>query len=242
MMRRNLRGFLPVLLFAGATTSSASGQQAFVNYPTEIRRALVEADEICRRAGGTRVTLSVNAVRKLDLNGDGREDYIVDFHEAECVGRTSFFCGTGGCDLLILVALRGGFHRQYITECLDSLLLKNRVGGQVGALTGLTTETLLLAPVAGAVLIWLEATGRGSFGANPPWQAVLLAMVGVITVSPLLLFAEEIDPRSGRHLGNFPQAFTHLALINAVMHVINDEQATQRRVLAGEAAVIPWHP
>jgi GH15 family glucan-1,4-alpha-glucosidase len=41
--------------------------------------------------------------------------------------------------------------------------------------------------------------------------------------SPLGLYAEELDARTGRHLGNFPQAFTHLALINAVMHVIRAE-------------------
>ncbi len=40
--------------------------------------------------------------------------------------------------------------------------------------------------------------------------------------SPLALYAEELDARTGRHLGNFPQAFTHLALINAVAHVIAD--------------------
>jgi GH15 family glucan-1,4-alpha-glucosidase len=40
--------------------------------------------------------------------------------------------------------------------------------------------------------------------------------------SPLQLYAEELDARSGRHLGNFPQAFTHLALINAVTHVIEN--------------------
>jgi GH15 family glucan-1,4-alpha-glucosidase len=38
------------------------------------------------------------------------------------------------------------------------------------------------------------------------------------------LYAEELEARSGRHLGNYPQAFTHLALINAVSHVIADEQ------------------
>jgi GH15 family glucan-1,4-alpha-glucosidase len=41
--------------------------------------------------------------------------------------------------------------------------------------------------------------------------------------SPLLLFAEELDVHTGRQLGNYPQAFTHLALINAVMHVIEGE-------------------
>jgi GH15 family glucan-1,4-alpha-glucosidase len=44
--------------------------------------------------------------------------------------------------------------------------------------------------------------------------------------SPLGLYAEEIDPISGRHLGNFPQAFTHLALINAVLHVIRAESGS----------------
>jgi GH15 family glucan-1,4-alpha-glucosidase len=42
--------------------------------------------------------------------------------------------------------------------------------------------------------------------------------------SSLDLYAEEIDPLTGRHLGNFPQAFTHLALINAVIHVIRAQR------------------
>ena len=41
--------------------------------------------------------------------------------------------------------------------------------------------------------------------------------------SPLGLYAEHLDPDTGRHLGNFPHAFTHLALVNAALHVIRAE-------------------
>jgi len=52
--------------------------------------------------------------------------------------------------------------------------------------------------------------------------AKLLSLAG-----PLELYAEEIDPHTGQQLGNFPQAFTHLALINAVLHLIATEQTSE---------------
>jgi GH15 family glucan-1,4-alpha-glucosidase len=41
--------------------------------------------------------------------------------------------------------------------------------------------------------------------------------------SPLHLYAEEIDARSGRHLGNFPQAFSHLSMMDALKALIDAE-------------------
>jgi GH15 family glucan-1,4-alpha-glucosidase len=37
--------------------------------------------------------------------------------------------------------------------------------------------------------------------------------------SPLGLFAEEIDPETGRQLGNFPQAFSHIGLVNSALYL-----------------------
>ena len=80
---------------------------------------------------------------------------------------------------------------------------------------------------------------EGSFAICSFWLVSALAEIGETAraralcerllgfASPLGLFAEEIDATSGRHLGNFPQAFTHLALINAVMHVIRADQSSR---------------
>jgi alpha,alpha-trehalase len=53
------------------------------------------------------------------------------------------------------------------------------------------------------------------------------------------LYGEELDAATGRHLGNFPQALTHLALVNAVLHVIEAEQ-TRSEFDTGSAASASW--
>ncbi len=82
---------------------------------------------------------------------------------------------------------------------------------------------------------------EGTFTICSFWLVSALAMIGETEraaklcgkllglASPLQLYAEEIEAESGRHLGNFPQAFTHLALIDAVLRVIGAEQAASKR-------------
>jgi alpha,alpha-trehalase len=76
-------------------------------------------------------------------------------------------------------------------------------------------------------------SGReGSFVICSFWLVSALAIVGetqrardlmkrlVKVASPLGLFAEEYDAETGGHLGNFPQAFSHLALVEAAARII----------------------
>jgi chloramphenicol-sensitive protein RarD len=68
-------------------------------------------------------------------------------------------------------------------------LMKNKVGVGLGALAGLTTETVLMAPFAVAGLVWLERAGSGTFSQAAPGHALLLVSTGLATAGPLLLFA-----------------------------------------------------
>jgi chloramphenicol-sensitive protein RarD len=68
-------------------------------------------------------------------------------------------------------------------------LVKKQIGPTVDALSGLTLETLWLSPVA-VVLVAIVASTTGiTFLTSGPVHAVLLGLAGVITATPLLLFA-----------------------------------------------------
>ncbi|MCU1471593.1 MAG: rarD [Glaciihabitans sp.] len=68
-------------------------------------------------------------------------------------------------------------------------LIKKRVGGRVDALSGLTIETMWLAPIAVAQLIFVAATSGLTIGTLSILQTVSMCLVGGVTAVPLLLFA-----------------------------------------------------
>jgi GH15 family glucan-1,4-alpha-glucosidase len=145
---------------------------------------------------------------------------------------------------------RGVFTQHYGTDALDASVLlmplvrflppeDERIRKTVLAIADELTEQ-------GLVLRYrVEETDdglsgeEGTFAICSFWLVAALVEVGELKrardlcekmlsyASPLGLYAEEIDPATGRHLGNFPQAFTHLALINAVMHVIRADQGLE---------------
>jgi len=80
---------------------------------------------------------------------------------------------------------------------------------------------------------------EGTFLICSFWLVSALAIIGELqaardlmerllrVASPLGLYAEEFDAPTGRHLGNFPQAFSHLALIEAAARIMVPEMMAQ---------------
>lgn len=83
------------------------------------------------------------------------------------------------------------------------------------------------------------------------WWAEALALAGQLEkavevfhrvcayANPLGLFSEDIDPRTGRLLGNFPQAYTHVGLIHAALTISELLDARDGRVRAWTRSGLP---
>jgi alpha,alpha-trehalase len=145
------------------------------------------------------------------------------------------------------ISERGVFRQHYETDDLDaSLLLLPIMGFLPPADKRVRSTVLAIADELtqdGLVLRYkVEGTDTGFSGEEGTfticsfWLVTTLAMIGetdraralcqklLSFAGPLQLYAEEIDATTGEHLGNFPQAFTHLALIEAVSLLIESEQ------------------
>jgi alpha,alpha-trehalase len=145
---------------------------------------------------------------------------------------------------------RGVLRQHYATDALDaSTLLAALFGFLPGDDERLRATVLAIAEElteSGFVLRYkTDETDDGLSGKEGTfvicsfWLVSALAVIGemqraldlmerlVKVASPLGLYAEEFDVDTGRHLGNFPQAFSHLALVEAAGRIILAERLAE---------------
>jgi GH15 family glucan-1,4-alpha-glucosidase len=154
-------------------------------------------------------------------------------------------------DILAHGLKKGVLRQHYETEALDaSTLLAAILGFLPGDDERLHASVLAIADDLtenGFVLRYrTEETDDGLKGEEGTflicsfWLVSALAIIGeeqrardlmerlLRVASPLGLYAEEFDTNTGHHLGNFPQAFSHLALIEAAARIIVAEAMNER--------------
>jgi alpha,alpha-trehalase len=142
---------------------------------------------------------------------------------------------------------RGVLRQHYATDALDASTLlaalfgflkadDKRLRASVLAIADeLTEQGFVLRYRTGETDDGLSGK-EGTFLICSFWLVSALAIIGerqrardlmerlLAITSPLGLYAEEFDAETGRHLGNFPQAFSHLALIEAAARIIVAER------------------
>ena len=144
---------------------------------------------------------------------EAERDAVAEWVRTNCWSETkqafTFYAGTDNLDAAVLLSARIGFDRG------------ERMRSTIGALR----KELGRGPL---MYRYTEMVGKeGAFLACSFWMVEALALTGLVGEASALmdelcglandvgLFSEEMDPETKAMLGNFPQALTHLALINA---------------------------
>jgi GH15 family glucan-1,4-alpha-glucosidase len=144
----------------------------------------------------------------------------------------------------------GSYTAEFDSERLDASLLLLALYGYAEPRSGRMRSTVdrILGTLSSGPLVYRfrdpeqvpSRAGEGAFGLCGYWAVECLALRGdtgaaherfgrlLSYANDLGLFAEEIDPATGAAAGNFPQAFTHVGVINAA-HTLVQETRTGRR-------------
>jgi len=148
------------------------------------------------------------------------------------------------------VSERGTFTQHYGTTDLDASLLLLPIMGFLPPDDERVRQTVLAIAdelTQNGLVLRYRVTStddglngeEGTFSICSFWLVSALVMIGELAAAaalferllsfagPLQLYAEEIDATTGQHLGNFPQAFTHLALIDAATRLIAAERLAE---------------
>ena len=172
----------------------------------------------------------------------GAEDRVTDWETARDEIRTAIL--TRGWN-----ERAGAFTQAFGSEDLDASSLMLVITGFLAADDPRMKATIdaiarRLTDERGLVYRYLSHDGlageEGTFLLCTFWLAQAQALAGdveaatatferaVAAINDVGLLAEEVDPRSGEMIGNFPQAFSHIGLINAAWAITQAQQRTGR--------------
>jgi hypothetical protein len=116
-------GFLGLVLLL-ATPALA------VKWPAPIAAAIAERAKSCTEAGG-KLAAPEKAIRRLDLDGDGRDDFILDDRRLACSKGAPGWCGSGGCSMEVFLSSAAGGLKSVLTEFGSGYSVKTSGRGPV---------------------------------------------------------------------------------------------------------------
>jgi len=144
---------------------------------------------------------------------EAERDAIAEWVRANCWSRSksayTFYAGTEDLDAAVLLSARIGFDRgEAMSSTIDALRAELGRGPLLFRYTEMVGKEGAFLACSFWLVEALALTGRGE-------EAVALMDELCELANDVELFSEEMDPDTGAMLGNFPQALTHLALVNA---------------------------
>jgi hypothetical protein len=93
--------------------SERAQSQPLPTLPAQVQAAIVERRERCYPEAAS---LKPGFITQKDVNGDGVDDYILDYDKFVCGTHQSYFCGTAGCLTQIFASLPGGIFIKVLDE------------------------------------------------------------------------------------------------------------------------------
>lgn len=105
--------------------------------------------------------------------------------------------------------------------------VKNRVGGKVDAITSLSIETAVLAPVAIAAMVVVTVLGQATLTGLGPGHFWLMAASGIVTAVPLLFFGASASRLSMTGIGLL-QFMTPLIQFLVAIHLLGEHMSPER--------------
>ena len=125
-----MKACMIALALAAMPWTTPTFAQDETSYPAPIQEDLAQARKECADADDGKITVMPGFVRKLDLTGNKRADYIVDHGELKCSTFASVFCGTGGCEHIIYVTTKSGELRQVFSGMVRGYKVSKGAGAK----------------------------------------------------------------------------------------------------------------